>query len=366
MQIKELAHILNEFAPDALAESYDNVGLLVGIEETEIKQVLCTLDCTEEVVKEAITKGCNLIIAHHPIIFSGLKSITGKTMVERTVMLALREHIAIYAMHTNLDHTWEGVNRRFGEQLGLVELKILSPQRGKLRKIVTFVPHDFAANVSKGMFEAGAGHIGEYDHCSYKLEGIGTFRGSEKANAFVGLPGVDHNEKETRLEMIFPHFLESRIISSLKSAHPYEEVAYDIYSLENTHSRIGSGMVGMLPRPMSEKQFFTHVGNQMHAKVIRHTALLNKAIQTVAICGGAGRFLLSHAMAQKADVLVTSDFKYHDFFDADKNIVVMDIGHFESEQFTPHIIRDFLVQKNVTFAVLLSEVNTNPIHYFIS
>jgi len=366
MQIRELAYILNEFAPNALAESYDNVGLLVGAEDAEITQVLCTLDCTEEVVKEAKANRCNLIIAHHPIIFSGLKSVTGKTMVERTVMLALREHIAIYVMHTNLDHTWEGVNRKFGEQLGLVDLKILSPQRGKLRKIVTFVPNDFAANVSNALFAAGAGHIGEYDHCSYKIEGTGTFRGSENANAFVGQPGIDHNEKETRLEMIFPQYLEPRIISSLKHAHPYEEVAYDIYSLENIHNRIGSGMVGMLPLPMSENQFLAHVSNQMHAKVIRHTAFLNNPIQTVAICGGAGRFLLSHAIAQKADVLVTSDFKYHDFFDADQNIVVMDIGHFESEQFTPLIIRDFLVQKNVTFAVLLSEVNTNPIHYFIS
>lgn len=366
MKLRDIISQLETLAPSAYQESYDNARLITGTMSLEVTAALATLDCTEQVIDEAIQKRCNLVIAHHPIVFSGLKSLTGKNYIERTVIKAIKNDVAIYAIHTNLDNVWNGVNLKIGEKLGLVNLRVLVPKRGMLQKLHTFVPHAHAEDVRQALFEAGAGHIGDYDHCSFNTQGEGTFRGSELTNPHVGKQGEDHREPETRIETIFPAYLEGTITRALIAAHPYEEVAYDIVSLENTHPRVGSGMIGELPEEMSEEEFLSHVGSCMHTPVIRHTPLLNNTVRRVAFCGGAGRFLLHSAAAQKADVFITGDFKYHDFFDADGNLVVMDIGHFESEQFTPELIAEFLVEKFPTFAVLLSEVKTNPVHYFIS
>ncbi|MCO4806648.1 MAG: Nif3-like dinuclear metal center hexameric protein [Flavobacteriales bacterium] len=365
MKISAAIQLLEQLAPPSLQESYDNSGTLCGDVNAEITGALLSLDCIESVVEEAINRNCNMIIAHHPILFTGLKSITGKNYVERTLLKAIKNDIVIYAIHTNLDNVFDGVNKMIARQLKLEDLRILAPKSGLIKKLNTFVPIDKLDKVRQALFDAGAGHIGNYDHCSFQVEGSGTFRALEGSNPYVGNVGVEHSEKEAQLEVIFSDYQQNAIIQALGQNHPYETVAYDIHSLDNKHQEVGSGMIGSLSEPMDEKEFLRFVSSSFASPVIRHTKLRGKAIQNVALCGGSGSFLLNQAMQNQADAFITGDFKYHEFFDADQNIVVLDIGHFESEQFTPQLILEYLEEKNVTFAVLLSQVKTNPVHYFI-
>lgn len=364
MKLTDILKQLETWAPPSLQEGYDNARLITGDPRMEITSALATLDCTEKVVDEAIQRNCNLIIAHHPIVFGSLKSLTGKNYVERTVIKAIKNDIAIYAIHTNLDNVSSGVNAKIGERLQLKNLEILAPKSETLSKLFTFAPLDHADAVRQALFEAGAGNIGDYDHCSFNQNGTGTFRGSDSTNPFVGEKGEEHHEDETKIEVVFPRHLQSQVIQALIKSHPYEEVAYDVIHLANVHPGIGSGMTGELEPEMNEEDFLRHVAKCMNIKVIKHTSFRNKSVRKVAFCGGAGSFLLNKAKSSKADVFITGDFKYHEFFDADNAILVLDIGHFESEQFTPELIKDFLDEKFPTFAVLLSEVNTNPVHYF--
>jgi dinuclear metal center YbgI/SA1388 family protein len=363
MTISQIITELENFAPPAYQESYDNCGLLTGNKNWEATGALLTLDCTEAIVDEAIQKKCNLIVAHHPIVFSGLKKITGATYVERTIIKAIKNDIAIYACHTNLDNVKHGVNKKIAEKLGLGNLQILAPKTGLLKKLVTFVPATHHAQVQQALFNAGCGAIGNYDSCSFNTEGTGTFRGSALSNPFVGKPGELSHEKETRIETIFETASESRVVEALLSAHPYEEVAYDVYALQNQHPQIGSGMTGELQTPIQEIDFLNHVKKTFHVPFIKHTQLLNKPIKKVAVCGGSGSFLLKNAIGSGADAYITSDFKYHEFFDADQKLLLIDTGHFESEQFTPEIFYDIIQKKFTTFAIHLSEINTNPVNY---
>ncbi len=363
MIISDVTSYLESLAPLSLQENYDNAGLITGNSETRVTGVLVCLDSIESVVDEAIALKCNLIIAHHPIIFSGLKKINGNNYIERTIIKAIKNDIAIYAIHTNLDNISEGVNAIFAKKLGLTECKILSPKRGYLKKLVTYVPTEHADLLRKVLFEAGAGEIGNYDHCSFNLEGTGTFRGNADTNPFVGMPEVDHSEAETRIEVIFASYLERKILSALLKNHPYEEVAYDIYVLDNKHQNIGSGMIGILENQQNETDFLRFVKEVMRCGAVKHTALLGKPIKKVAICGGSGSFLLGDAVSAGADIFISSDFKYHQFFDADQKIVIADIGHYESEQFTIELLSAVLTKKFVTFAVHFSKIITNPVNY---
>ncbi len=364
VQIKEIAEYLETIAPLALQESYDNAGLIVGDASAEVSSALVTLDVTEEVVDEAIAKKAGIIIAHHPVIFSGLKKLTGKNYVERTVIKAIKNNIAIYAAHTNLDAITGGVNSKICEKLGLLNCRILQPARGNLKKLVTFIPHEAAGKVREAVFAAGAGHIGNYDSCGYNLEGTGSFRGSESSNPYVGKKGEVHYEKEIRFETIFPGWKQEKIIRALISSHPYEEVAYDIYSLDNSYEKAGMGMIGELKEPMTETDFLALLKDKLQTGCIRHTALQNKPVSKVAVCGGSGSFLISDAIAAKADFFVTADVKYHQFFDAENKIVIADTGHYESEQFTKELFHELLTKKFTNFAIRFSEVNTNPIFYY--
>ena len=364
MTISGIISHLESIAHPSLQENYDNAGLLTGSPDWECNGILCTLDATEEVIEDAITKNCNLVVAHHPIIFGGLKKITGRNYVERTVIKAIKNDIAIYAIHTNLDSVLEGVNGRIGDKLGLKNRRILSAKAPALKKLFTFVPADHLETVRKEIFLAGAGQIGNYSECSFVSDGIGTFKGDADTNPFVGQPGERHYESESKLEVIFPFHLQSRVLNALIKSHPYEEVAFDIVDLANTHPRIGSGIIGELSEPISEETFLNLLKNQFHLSVIRHTPLLKKEIRSVAVCGGAGSFLVSKALAAGADVYVTADMKYHEFFDADGKLLICDIGHFESEQFTTDLLADILVEKFPTFAVLKTAVNTNPVNYY--
>lgn len=363
MRIAEIIAFLETLAPPSLQESYDNAGLITGHASWECTGIICSLDAIEEVVKEAIDRKCNLIVAHHPIIFGGLKKINGKNYVEKTIITAIKHDIAIYAIHTNLDNVIDGVNGKIASMLGLKDCRILSPKDNTLKKLFTFAPHDKAAAVRTAIFEAGGGYIGNYSECSFNVEGTGTFRAGSNTNPYVGNIGERHEEPETKIEVIFPAWLESKIVSAMKKSHPYEEVAFDVVSLANQHTGIGSGIIGQLPAPEEEKAFLARVKEVFGAGIIRHTALLGKPVNRVAVCGGAGSFLVSKALAANADVYITADMKYHEFFDANGRVVIADVGHYESEHFTISLLYDVLTEKFPTFAILKTAVVTNPVHY---
>ncbi|MBC7696587.1 MAG: Nif3-like dinuclear metal center hexameric protein [Burkholderiales bacterium] len=364
MQLKEITNELEKFAPLSYQELYDNCGLLTGHTNQELTGALLCLDCTEAVIEEAIQKKCNLIISHHPIIFSGLKKLNGSNYVERTIIKAIQNNIAIYACHTNLDNVKLGVNKKIADKLGLINQQILAPKRSLLKKLVTFVPETHLENVRESLFQAGAGNIGNYDNCSFITEGIGSFKGNEQSNPFIGEKGKLSLEKETRLELIYETVNESQMLSALKQSHPYEEIAYDIYQLENIYQNIGSGRTGELVNPMKEEEFLTLLKTTFKVKFIKHTSFLNKTIQKVALCGGSGSFLLKNAISLKSDIYISSDFKYHEFFDAENKVLIADIGHYETEQFTPEIFYEIISNKFPTFASYLTETNTNPVNYF--
>lgn len=363
MQLSEIIKALEAFAPLSYQENYDNAGLLTGSLSQEITGALICLDSTEEVLDEAIKENCNLVIAHHPIVFSGLKKITGKNYVERTLIKAIKNDIAIYAAHTNLDNIASGVNAKIADKLGLINCSVLQPKTGLLKKLVTFCPNDKAAEVRSALYKAGAGSIGNYDECSYNVEGYGTFQAGEGTKPFVGEQNIQHQEAETRIETIFPAQLQSAILNALFASHPYEEVAYDIYPLENEHRQVGSGLIGALNEPKDEREFLTFIKSIFKTGCIRHTMLTGRKVKNVAVCGGAGSFLIKDAISANADVFITADLKYHQFFDAEGKILLADVGHFESEQFTGEIIYDVLKRKFSTFAVRLSKINTNPVNY---
>ena len=363
MEIHEIISFLETQAPPSLQESYDNAGLITGQSGWECTGIICSLDATEEVVLEAVSKKCNLIVAHHPIIFGGLKKINGKNYVEKAIITAIKNDIAVYAIHTNLDNVIRGVNGKIASMLGLKNISILFPKENMGKKLFTFVPVEKAAAVRTAIFEAGGGQIGNYSECSFNAEGTGTFKAGEQASPFVGEIGKQHQEKEIKIEVIFPAFLEAKIIRALKMAHPYEEVAYDVIALSGNWPTIGSGIVGELPEAMDEMGFLTTMKRIFKIPVIRHSALLNKQIKKIAICGGAGSFLISKALAINADAYLTADIKYHEFFDAENRLLLADIGHYESEQFTINWLQEILEENFPTFAVLKTAVKTNPVHY---
>jgi len=363
MIVSDITEYLEEIAPIKLQESYDNSGLLIGSPDKTVSKVLVSLDITEDVLDEAINYKCDLIISHHPVIFNGIKKLTGQTAVERIVKGAIQNDIALYAMHTNLDNINTGVNNILCEKLGLTNLKILSPKKDLLCKLVTFCPVDDAEQVRNALFKAGAGHIGNYDNCSFNSEGTGSFRGSVHTDPYVGEKGKLHFEKELRIETIYPKYLEKRILKTLLKEHPYEEVAYDIYYLGNIFITVGAGMTGELFKGMSEMDFLAHVKNVTGSKCLRHSELTGHEIKRVAVCGGSGSFLIQDALREKVDMFITGDIKYHDFFLAEKKLVIVDVGHYESEQFVKELIYSKLIKKFSNFAVLISEANINSVNY---
>ncbi|APQ19237.1 Nif3-like dinuclear metal center hexameric protein [Maribacter hydrothermalis] len=364
MTINDITNIIEELAPLSYAEDFDNVGLLVGDVSTEVTGVLVTLDTLENVVDEAIAKKCNLIVSFHPIIFSGLKKLTGKTYVERVVIKAIKNDIAIYTNHTALDNARHGVNNKICEVLGLTNTKILIPQKQTLKKLTTFVPVDHVEEVKVAIFKAGAGKIGNYSNCSFSTEGQGTYLANEKANPTKGTIGEIHTEKEVLLTCVFNRNDERAIIKDLISSHPYEEVAYDIHTLDNTNPYIGMGMVGELEKEVTEIEFFKDLKVKMKAHTIRHSKFSKKPIRKIAVLGGSGSFAIGAAKAAGVDVFITADLKYHQFYEAENQLVLADIGHFETEQFTKNLLVDYLTKKIPNFAVHLSESITNPINYF--
>ncbi len=365
MTVNEVIQHIEDFAPLNLQESYDNAGLTVGKREETVTGILCTIDITEEVIKEAIKLKANLIISHHPVLFSGIKSLTGQSENERVLIQAIQKNIALYAAHTNIDNAFLGVNYKIAEKLSLSNLQVLEPMKDTLLKLVTFVPEAQAEQVRLALFEGGAGTIGNYDNCSYNLNGQGTFRGSENTKPFVGEKGKLHFEDEVRIETIVPKYFLKNVLRKLFESHPYEEVAYDLYPLINSNPAAGSGLAGDLKKGIPINDFLDLLKTTFHTPVIRCTGKSKGLISKVAVCGGAGSFLLSRAIGVKADAFVTGDLKYHQFFDAEDKLLLCDIGHYESEQFTKEIFYTLLTKKLSNFAVHLSEVVTNPVKYHL-
>lgn len=362
-KINEIIAVLEEMAPLAYAEDFDNVGLLVGDQEAIATAVLVCHDALENVIEEAIAKNCNLVVCFHPIVFSGIKKITGKNYVERAIIKAIKNDIAIYAVHTALDNHKDGVNKIFCDALGLLNTKILLPKQNFIRKLVTYTVAENAAEVRQALFETGAGNIGNYDNCSFSSNGIFTFKGNEDSNPVIGKKGKLHTGEEIKIEVIFEKHLESKILQALFTSHLYEEVAYEIYEMQNQHQNIGLGMIGELETPMEGTAFLEFVKNKMQAAGIRHSCFLQKPIKKVAVLGGSGSYAIKNAIQAGADAFLTADLKYHQFYEAENRLLLADIGHFESERYTKNYIVDFLRKKILNFAIILSEENTNPVKY---
>jgi dinuclear metal center YbgI/SA1388 family protein len=362
-RIKDVIEYLEHFAPKSYQESYDNSGLITGDASDGVKAILVTLDCTEPVIDEAIRRGCNLIVAHHPILFKGLKKLTGSNYVERTILKAIRNNIAIYAIHTNLDNVHTGVNRKIAEKIGIEKPVILQPKKGILTKLVTFIPKENTEQVLAAIHQAGAGMIGNYENCSFRVEGKGTFKPNEFADPTIGQNLKQESVQEDRVEVIFPSYLEGAVMQALRKHHPYEEVAFYLTPLLNENQEVGSGMVGELKEAEEPINFLKRLKVSMDLTVVRHTKLIDKPVKKVAVCGGSGSFLLQDAIRAGAQVFITADFKYHEFFDAEDRIVIADIGHYESEAFTRELLVEVLTKKFRTFAINFSSTVTNPISY---
>nr|WP_309758220.1 Nif3-like dinuclear metal center hexameric protein [Flavobacterium sp.] len=363
MKIKEIITILEEMVPLAYAEDFDNVGLLVGDQESNATGILVCHDALENIIDEAIAKNCNLVVCFHPILFSGLKKITGKNYVERAIIKAIKNDIAIYAVHTALDNHQEGVNKIFSDALGLINTRILIPKEHFIRKLVTYTIPENAEIVRNALFDAGAGTIGNYENCSFNSNGIGTYRGNEQSNPEIGERFEFVQANEIKIEVTFEKYLENKILKALFKSHLYEEVAYEIYNLENKHQNIGLGMIGELQNPMKEKDFLLYVKEKMHCGGIRHSNFIGKEIKKVAVLGGAGSFAIKNAIQAGADAYLTADLKYHQFYEAENQLLLADIGHFESERHTKNYIVEYLRKKILNFAVILSEENSNPVKY---
>jgi dinuclear metal center YbgI/SA1388 family protein len=363
MKIKEILAVLEEMAPLAYAEDFDNVGLLVGDSSTEATGVLVCHDALENVIDEAIAKNCNLVVCLHPILFSGIKKITGKNYVERAILKAIKNDIAIYAVHTALDNHSQGVNKIFCDALGLINTTVLIPKQNYIQKLVTYTVPDNSEKVRNALFEAGAGKIGNYDNCSFNTEGFFTFKGNENSNPVIGEKEKLHTGNEIKIEVVFEKHLQSKILKALFANHIYEEVAYEIYDLQNAHQNIGLGMIGEFETPMNETDFLPFVKEKMLADGIRHSTYTGKKIHKVAVLGGSGSFAIKNAIQAGADAFLTADLKYHQFYEAENRLLLADIGHFESERYTKNYIVDYLRKKILNFAIILSEENTNPVKY---
>jgi dinuclear metal center YbgI/SA1388 family protein len=363
MIVRDITDIIEEYAPLSFQEDYDNSGLIVGNHNDEVRGVLISLDCIDSVLEEAIALNCDMIVSHHPIVFSGIKKFNGNNYIENVVIKAIKNNIAIYAAHTNLDNTPDGVSFKMAQKIGLSNCKVLQPKKDYLSKIVTYCPKDNAEEVRQAMFDAGAGNIGNYAECSFNSIGTGTYKGMAGTNPYLGTIGEPHQEEEIKIETIIPNYLVNGVVNNLIKAHPYEEVAYDVYQLKNLHKNVGSGVIGELQEGEDEFDFLNRLKKDINTDCIRYTNPLGKKVKKVALCGGSGSFLLEDAIRAKADIFITGDFKYHQFFDAEDKIMIADVGHYESEQYTSELIYEILNKKIPNFAIRLSKENTNPVNY---
>jgi dinuclear metal center YbgI/SA1388 family protein len=363
MKIKEIVSALERFAPLPLQDGFDNAGLQIGFTDVEATGALLCLDVTEEIIDEAIANDCNIIISHHPLIFKGYKSITGRDYVERCIIKAIKHDIAIFAAHTNIDNAQRGVNFKIAEKIGLEKVQILDPKDGMLLKMVTFVPTTHVEHVKKSLFKAGCGSIGNYENCDFQVIGNSHYKAKKGANPFAGIVGKKHKEQEVRLEVVLPTYQKNAATKALLQVHPYEEPVFDFFALQNTWSQVGAGVIGELKEPESELEFLHRIKKIFEVECLRHNKLNGRLIRKVALCGGAGSFLLPKAITIGADVFITGEIKYHDFFGHEQEILMAEIGHYESEQYTIEIFKSIIGDRFPQLNVMTTRINTNPINF---
>ena len=359
-KISEVIACIEQMAPLAYQESWDNSGVQVGDVSQGVKAVLLCVDITEATLDEAIEKGANLIISHHPLIFKGIKKLTGRNYIERVIIKAIQHNIVLYSAHTNMDKCMGGVNFRIAQKLGLKNMRVLAPEGNYLYKIVTYVPQSHIEQVRQAMWSAGAGTIGNYDCCSYSSEGNGTFRAQVGCNPFVGEIDKLHTEPELRLEMVVPKDKSGRVVAAIHTAHPYEEPVIDILPLANDYEQLGLGCIGELERPITETAMLNYIKDKLNVQYIRHTQTSDRLVERVALCGGSGAEFISQAIREKAGIYITADVKYHDFFNTENQIVIADIGHFESEQCIKEIFYEQLSKNFINFAILMADSDKSP------
>ncbi|WP_185851127.1 Nif3-like dinuclear metal center hexameric protein [Blattabacterium cuenoti] len=362
--VKHIAEKLEIFAPIEYAESYDKIGLIVGSYDQEVKKIMITLDLTEEVFSESMDKKCNLIISFHPILFKPIKSLIGNNYSERVLISALKNNISVYVIHTNLDVIWDGTHSYISKLLKLTKEEVLFPKEGSIKKLTTYVPYSYSEKVRNALFNAGAGNISNYSHCSYNVDGYGTFMGNDKTKPFLGKKGYFHMEKEMCINVIFPTHKLHSIKHALFNSHPYEEVSYEIYKIENINPYLGIGRIGLLEEEMNEYDFLHYLKRKMSLSCMRHSIFTGKNIKNVSIIAGSGSFGIEKSIEMKADVFISSDFKYHDFFKSNQQILIVDIGHYESEKSNKYLLKYFLDKKFIHIPIYESEIDTNPVKYF--
>lgn len=363
MKARDIISTIEELAAVQLQESFDNSGLLIGSGEEEVTGVLICLDVTMPVIDEAIEKGFNMIVSHHPMIFNAIKRINMSNVKDEMIVKAIKNDIVIYAAHTNIDSSMPGVSSVLGKALGLTNISILHPKSDFLCKILVYVPNNHADIVRKAIFNSGGGCIGNYDSCSFNSEGVGTFRGNSESNPFVGRKNELHQEPETRIEFMIPRYMQNKVLRAITEAHPYEEPAFDIIPLNNKLMNKGLGVVGDLIEPMSEIEFLDMVKATINLKALRHSKIRGRMIKRVALCGGSGSSFIRDAITANADIYLTAELKHNEFLDYQDNIVIADIGHYESECLIKNLIRDILLKKNSNFAIRISEAEDNPVFY---
>lgn len=363
MKISEITGAIEKYAPLWLQEEWDNAGLQVGDTDREATGAVLCVDATEAIVDEAIDRGVNLVISHHPLLFRGLKRITGRTATERIVAKALKHDIAIYSAHTNMDSAPGGVSWATGRRAGLTAMRTLVPQQGRLMKLAVFVPSAYSNAVSEALWNAGAGRMGNYDRCAYMTDGRGTYRPLPGADPAIGTVGQSHTEAETRIEVVFPTAISGRVVQAMLKAHPYEEPAFDLIPLANDITSAGLGVIGSLKTPMPASEYIAWVKQALGIGAIPYAGDARRMVHRVALCGGAGAEFIGNAIAAGADLYMCGDLKYHDFTTHADSIVLADIGHYESEQCTKEIFYD-IIQKNFpNFATYYAEEDKNPISY---
>lgn len=369
MIVKELIKYLEDWAPPGAAWEKDNVGLLVGSGDEKIENIFLSLELTGEVLEQALKKNCNFIFTHHPLIFNPVKNLdVNKNPNSKLIYKLIKNDINLFSAHTNLDFTKDGVSFTLAKKLKLNKITFLKNEESNQFKVVVFLPETNLDEVASAMFNQGAGIIGEYNNCSFRTNGIGTFKGSANSNPFIGKKENFEKANEVRLEVLVDSWKLNKVINAMLKSHPYEEPAYDIYPLRNKNVNYGAGAIGELDNEMNVNEFLKHVEKSLLLSNFRFVNGNKRRIKKVAVCGGSGSELLNDAISKNADVFITADIKYHTFHDAKNKILLIDAGHYETEvvilKIVEEKIKKLIKEKKENIKVYKYSSSTNPVKFY--
>jgi len=367
MTCGEIFKYIRSWAPEEIAWNKDNVGLQVGSAKRKVKNILLALDLNMKVIIEAVKKDCNIIITHHPLLFNPLRKIdTDQDNTSLLVEKLIKHDITLFSAHTNLDFTKDGVSFELAKTLKLTNLRFLSNIKSAQYKLIVFVPEGHIEKVASAIFENGGGIIGEYSNCSFRTKGQGSFKGSKKTSPSIGKKLNYEKTDEIKLEVLIDSWKLNEILSAIRSVHPYEEIAYDVYPLNNENVNYGIGAIGELHTAMNQREFFNHVSKSLKINNFRYTTGKTNKIKTVAVCGGSGSEVIPAAIKKGADALITADIKYHTFFDNERKILLIDAGHYETEIFSLNEVNKRLADliKKKKNKVFKYNGSTNPVIFY--